>query len=74
MLFESMLPAASKTYPDLVTLVTVKVYVPRVPATVNFACPDELVAAFIVLVLPLGNVQRMATFAFETTLPLPSLI
>jgi hypothetical protein len=25
MLFESMLPAASKTYPDLVTLVTVKV-------------------------------------------------
>ena len=73
-LFESMLPATSKTYPDFVTLVTVKVYVPRVLDTVNFACPDELVVAFIVFVLPLGNVQRMAMFALETALPLPSLI
>ena len=32
--------------------------------TVNFACPEEIGCSSHILVLPLGNVQRMATFAF----------
>ena len=52
---------------------TVKVYVPRGPDTVNLARPVDPVDPVAVRVVPLGKVQRMATLAFETAWPRLSL-
>ena len=54
-------------------LVTVSVYVPRLPLVLKFAPPVELVVAVCVTVVPPGLVQMTVTTAPDTAAPLPSL-
>ena len=71
MLLVRTLPALSKVQPDLVMLVTVNVYVPRLPLVLNFARPLEPVVAVCVTVVPPGLVHVAETVAPASAAPAP---
>jgi hypothetical protein len=73
MLAESTLPALSNVYPDFVTFVTVRVYVPRAPDVLSLTVPELPVVPLTVLVVLLGRVHFASTFAPDTAFPLASL-
>lgn len=69
MLLLNTLLAGSNVIPDLVILVTVRVYVPRPLLVVNRATPELLVVAVLFCFVPLGRVQVAYTVAPETVAP-----
>ena len=72
MLLVKTLFTASNAQAALAMLVTVSVYVPRLPLVLNVAMPAAFVVAVCFTFVPLGLVQKAETTAPATDAPLAS--